>query len=192
MSDETKPLDLDAIEARANAATPGPWRGDRHDGTAKYSVEGAPSTSGPQALVLRVDHKDGEFGFVGLNGTADEAFVLAARTDVPALVAEVRRLTADLAECYRLTGADPDGNDDAHLARKAVGAVKRLRAESDHEGEKSEEWERCYRALETAAKDAARLRLFVATYDGRCLDQPLGLSILDALDRALLAKGGGS
>jgi hypothetical protein len=40
------------------------------------------------------------------------------------------------------------------------------------------------------ARAASRLRLFVATYDGRVLDQPRGLAILDALDAALARLGG--
>ena len=54
------------------------------------------------------------------------------------LVAEVRRLEAErdqkdrsLARCYVFTGADPDGNDDRHLAKHAVGEVRRFRAEFD-------------------------------------------------------------
>lgn len=38
---------------------------------------------------------------------------------------------AALAECYRLTGADPDGDEDWRLAPHAVAEVKRLREESD-------------------------------------------------------------
>jgi hypothetical protein len=40
-------------------------------------------------------------------------------------------LIAQLAECYRLSGADPDGNEDWRLAPRAVAEVKRLR--SDYE-----------------------------------------------------------
>jgi len=36
-----------------------------------------------------------------------------------------------LAECYRLSGADPDGNEDWRLARDAVVEVQRLRREYD-------------------------------------------------------------
>lgn len=38
-----------------------------------------------------------------------------------------------LAECYRLTGTDPDGNEDWRLAPSAVDEVKRLREESDED-----------------------------------------------------------
>ena len=59
-------------------------------------------------------------------------------SEVRALVAEVRRLRAErrrhvaaLAECYRLTGADPDGHSDRALAPYAVREVGRLRDELD-------------------------------------------------------------
>lgn len=44
---------------------------------------------------------------------------------------EVERLTTDLAECFRLSGADPDGNEDWRLAPHAVREVARLRREHD-------------------------------------------------------------
>jgi hypothetical protein len=47
------------------------------------------------------------------------------------LVKKFGELQAQLAECYRLTGADPDGNEDWRLAPHAVGEVKRLREESN-------------------------------------------------------------
>lgn len=40
-------------------------------------------------------------------------------------------LIAWLAECYRLSGADPDGNEDWRLAPHAVEEVRRLRKEYD-------------------------------------------------------------
>ena len=56
----------------------------------KYAVYGSDGT-----LVLRVDHKNYESGFIGERSVGDESFVLHAPTDVPALVAEVRRLRAE-------------------------------------------------------------------------------------------------
>ena len=52
---------------------------------------------------------------------------------VPKLEADqyVTRLEHDLAECYRLTGSDPDGDDDRHLAQHAVQAVRELREEGE-------------------------------------------------------------
>ena len=45
--------------------------------------------------------------------------------------ADVERLTKIAADCYRLSGADPDGNEDWRLARDAVQAVANLRTYSD-------------------------------------------------------------
>ena len=44
---------------------------------------------------------------------------------------EIERLTHQLAECYRLSGADPDNNEDWRLARDAVDEVRRLRKDYD-------------------------------------------------------------
>ena len=86
---DTPPLDLDAIQARADAATEGPWyvesSGDHH------IVPDVARWRGGMANALT---------FGGDFETA--AFVAAARTDVPALVAEVRRLSAELAAAEAL------------------------------------------------------------------------------------------
>ncbi len=57
------------------------------------------------------------------------AMVLSAREF--RLLQACDALTAQLAECYRLTGADPDGDEDWRLAQHAVEEVKRLREELD-------------------------------------------------------------
>lgn len=44
---------------------------------------------------------------------------------------KIIRLERDLAECYRLSGADPDGNEDWRLAPRAVEAVRELRKDYD-------------------------------------------------------------
>lgn len=77
--------DLDAIEARANAATPGPWRA----GTEEFIDYGAVfgrqiEEDGLSRVRCLVDDLS------DIPGTAE--FIAHARTDVPALVAEVRRL----------------------------------------------------------------------------------------------------
>jgi hypothetical protein len=81
---------LAEIRKRCEAATPGPWHGDRYDGSIKYEMRGA-----DDALVLAVDHKNGTFGFLGDKETADEKFVLHSREDVPYLLTEVERLRAE-------------------------------------------------------------------------------------------------
>lgn len=77
MSNETA-LDLDAIEARAGAATKGSWYGSG----GALVIYGA--TPGDEVATFR--RRD------------DAAFAKHARTDVPALVAEVKSLRTELAQ----------------------------------------------------------------------------------------------
>jgi hypothetical protein len=67
-------MNLDEIEARANAATPGPW---------KYCA-GSGAIEGVNTLIVR-----GAWPNSG-------PFIAHARTDVPALIARVRELEAAL------------------------------------------------------------------------------------------------
>lgn len=102
----TPALDLDAIEARVNAATTGPWiAGCEHDyfggayistPTDCYALEDT-ACYVPETRFERNAQHHGQLD-------ADAIFAAAAREDVPALVAEVRRLRefgADLE--WRLT-----------------------------------------------------------------------------------------
>lgn len=83
-------LDLDAIEARADAATKGPWRAGTLEHEGKVWAEDAEALGGPSV---------GERCLFNANlhypHTANRVFIAAARADVPALIAEVRRLTAE-------------------------------------------------------------------------------------------------
>jgi hypothetical protein len=89
-------IDLDEIERRANAATPGPWT--YHDGCGYVEVppcgaiEFKPGWERSVHFLARVhnNHVEGEDG-LGFDG----AFVASARTDVPALIARVRELEAE-------------------------------------------------------------------------------------------------
>lgn len=67
-------LDLDAIKARAGAATEGPWL---NYGGENYAIISAPEID--------------ELAHVGSTNN-DAEFIAHARTDVPALLAEVERL----------------------------------------------------------------------------------------------------
>jgi hypothetical protein len=78
--DEAK---LQEIEARANAATPGPWQME-HRGVVAGSCRDVIDIVDDCAVSGWRDYP------------ANQAFIAAARTDVPELVAEVRRLTAAL------------------------------------------------------------------------------------------------
>ncbi|WP_024763168.1 hypothetical protein [Pseudomonas nitroreducens] len=82
--------DLTKLKELAERATPGrnfdrlPSAG----GGLKYTC-----TGDDDSLVLRVDHKNGEFGFIGPKGEEDEAFFLACTPKaVLELIAEVERL----------------------------------------------------------------------------------------------------
>lgn len=80
-----QPLDLAAIQARHAIATPGPWRTEPHGPLGDDTVIGFNG-----AIV-------GAFTFgVGDEADADQDFTLNAPTDITALLAEVRRLRAEL------------------------------------------------------------------------------------------------
>lgn len=57
--------------------------------------------------------------------------------EVTRLTAENEKLTAQLAQCYILSGADPDGDEDWRLATMAVAEVKHLREEDDESCEEN-------------------------------------------------------
>lgn len=82
MSDE---LDLDAIEARANAAPPGPWT---QHGERAYWPQGI---YGPTANITGITWDGGQ---TPESAWATSDFIAAAREDVPALVAELRAARA--------------------------------------------------------------------------------------------------
>lgn len=85
-------LDLTAVRARADAATPGPWHVE-YLGKARYPQRVSNDTA---VMVAET--------FVG--GPADDAeFIAAARTDVPLLLAEVERLGKLIAAAQGMTAS---------------------------------------------------------------------------------------
>jgi hypothetical protein len=92
MSEQAAGLDLDAIRARAEAATDGPWA---------HVIEQDGDESGPNGqdaptrswFIPAEADADFEPTFYQVGAIADAEFIAHARTDVPALVAEVERLT---------------------------------------------------------------------------------------------------
>lgn len=82
---------LAEIEARAAAATAGPWETYAFD-ESQRPIIGLPYSGGKQELIAVVS-----VGSYRPRGFENLDFIIAARTDVPALVAEVRRLRAALA-----------------------------------------------------------------------------------------------
>jgi hypothetical protein len=73
----------------------------------------------------------------------------------------------DLAECYRLSGADPDGDEDCKLAPHAVTEVKRMREEFDTAQAENEElqskYDAAYGIIRGLEKENAELRLAIQT-----------------------------
>jgi hypothetical protein len=84
--------ELDAMEARASAATPGPW----------WSwVEGRDGTSGSTFIGRGLDESPGTDLYLSIEGSEvasaeDHDFIAAARQDVPRLLTEVRRLRSQI------------------------------------------------------------------------------------------------
>lgn len=66
-------MDLGKLRDLAQAATPGPWTGDRYDGTVKYDILGANG-----GTVIRGDNGNSEGGPYGIYRDEDERFILAA------------------------------------------------------------------------------------------------------------------
>ena len=90
------PAELDAIEARANAASAGPWTYCGCGKCAQVSME-----KGPIVMVgigaRDVSYTCGE-GVDDASRLLNAEFCAHARQDVPALVAEVRRFKAERKE----------------------------------------------------------------------------------------------
>lgn len=88
MSEVERP-DLDAIEALANAATPGRWEWWTSNSWRRLKTNDDKNVAEPY-LAVSDRHPD------LMISEADMSFIAAARTDVPALVAYARRLEAEL------------------------------------------------------------------------------------------------
>lgn len=112
--------ELDAIQARADAATEGPWYvkiGEHHH-------------------TLMVWTKDETFAHAALLSCffeTDAAFIAAARTDVPALLAECRRLRKIEAEARRWLAEEPDPTGWILLKPHHLEAMRRAVEASDAE-----------------------------------------------------------
>lgn len=102
--------ELSAIEARAHAATPGPWR---HGTLEKYHVfcTGTGWAVPDERVLLRMNHH--------FSPDMDARFIAHARTDVPALCAELRTTRERLATAEALLR-----DCDAYLDRSYSRALK--------------------------------------------------------------------
>ena len=77
-------LDVDTIEARANAATPGPWKERESIWCGSFAVEGP--------FGFDMNQTERRKPYILLDSPSDATFIAHAREDIPALVGEVRRL----------------------------------------------------------------------------------------------------
>lgn len=147
-------INLDEIERRANAATPGPWG---HEMGAVLSIP-----------------TGGRFvASVGKQCMNDAPFIAAARTDVPALIARVRELEDRLSDTedrrYRLTQElDEALADYQDLGRVMHEECSRLEAEC---AELRAECERTRifgsrKFAELRAADVEQMREYGLSYEG--------------------------
>lgn len=90
------PLDLDQLEARANAATQGPWHVNE-DGFGKHGVPTVYATDEELRYIAKCHDLPAHETHAPTDDRANARFIAAARTAVPQLIAEVRRLQAQLA-----------------------------------------------------------------------------------------------
>lgn len=130
-------LNLAAIRERAEKATPGPWE--------SYSVPGRNRSAAGYAAVEVAETEVQVVRDAG--GWFDADFIAHARTDVPALVAEVARLQGEedhiqdaLGETQRLMGELNDAlihklrDAEAEVAR-LQGIIDRVRGLATHDGQ---------------------------------------------------------
>ena len=80
------PEELEAIEARANKATEGPWAAHMDDFTVRVDASYIPAQ---RKIALCA---------TGDNANCNTTFIAAARQDIPDLIAEVRRLREELTQ----------------------------------------------------------------------------------------------
>jgi len=101
-------LDLDAITARSEAATPGPWEhltAPAEDDTSSLAEWMADTLTGGERLHVLTAAGQGEYAYIvpaltgdGPAAPANADFIAHAREDVPALVTAVRGLRAEREE----------------------------------------------------------------------------------------------
>lgn len=112
-------IDLDAIEARANAATEGPWL--RREGHAEIDGQNYAEVLIPGRVECGSYCYGGRSTIEGDRLDADLAFIAAARTDLPAVVAALRDA---LAEVEQWKAAFIKANDAVHARESWIDGAK--------------------------------------------------------------------
>lgn len=121
---------VEEIEARANAASAGPWESRETDDGHKVTLYGPGEYSGnheshhewhcDHMLWGEVDAEAAQFA----EAQADADFIAHARTDIPDLLAEVRRLQGELASAREETAQAVRAEQDAARAVMASLAIE--------------------------------------------------------------------
>jgi hypothetical protein len=106
------PEQLAEIKARAEAASPGPW--NAYAGEPDHVIQDVNCV----VVAGNYDYEDG-----GIIAPEDTAFIIAARTDVPALLAENERLR-ELTETCTCYDGNPANYDGVHADCPVCGAIR--------------------------------------------------------------------
>lgn len=118
--------DLAAIEARADAATAGPWKNDLDKFTDGEDIQACVCNEGIDLLATIATGTETDWQEAGRSqAVKDAAFISAARSDVPALLAEVHRLRAARQTVVEALGPAPlhccaGCNEEMHQALTAA------------------------------------------------------------------------
>lgn len=124
-------LDLDAIEARAQAATPGPWHvaAPPWNPAEPYVITGNEDLSSG-TVVVDMFGVGGDPDDPKVNREANLAFIAHARADVPALLADVKRLRDFERQVVELAGRSKVARDEwiAQCAELGIDPGQALRA----------------------------------------------------------------
>ena len=121
--------ELEAISARAEAATPGPWLMEYADGADSIDLFG----SEPIVFVVTPDD-DAEFcigkvHYVTHQTQHDGQFIADARTDVPALVAALREANAKIARMQmRIETVEVECNRHAEATKRVYAELRQANA----------------------------------------------------------------
>lgn len=182
MTDQTR---LNEIRARVEAATPGPWRVI----DTEHMIEGTPDQSIPCLHIVKPEDEEGdnEHGFYFAEAEiitemdanlVDATFIAHARQDIPDLLAEVGRLSAERDEYRRalryLVGNEWEESAGDTLSEKAMSTViDRQAAELSR-----------LRAVIEEARDEIELM-----YDSGTMQHGSQINVLAILDRGLKGAG---
>ncbi|MDM2751478.1 ead/Ea22-like family protein [Citrobacter sp. Cs237] len=153
-------IDKQALREAAEKATPGRI-GDRIDGSGsiKYECRGYDGS-----LVLRTDHKNMEYGFIGENGSADELFFRLCVPDVVlALLDELDSAngyaSAYEAEKWHYHGLAESEGERADRAEKRIAEIEEIATDYGMKFQKAQDALKHQALLHKSQMEAAEKRI---------------------------------